>query len=411
MGKFKELKERRLQANEKLGNLYQKAANRELTAEEKIEETNLVREIQMCENGMREINLEAANELNMRSRANETLRKSFREVLKQAREEKSTRTILLSPGSDGAGTNVKANIEASGAINLTIHDLIPTLHEGLDLPNGLRVVTGVEGDELWPVSVNDVQFEEVGEIVELTPQNLDFEKIKPIPRRCGLTVNVSNTAIDNAAFDLLGFVQQKLTIALREYLAKKIYSQAQFTGNHGPFSGLTPQEITLGADAYEKILTEVAKFSNKGFFEGFVCLSMDRVTEAKLKATPKIAGAAGGFVIENGLCAGYPYTVSHYVDTTLDGTTLVPTNDRFIEIGYWEWFALQQHGDVRLIVDATSAAVAKQNITSIVLNTRWSMTDLSIYINGGQPTGDPATYPTQAFGLYKIVEEKSSSEI
>ena len=84
------------------------------------------------------------------------------------------------------------------------------------------------------------------------------------------------------------------------------------------------------------------------------------------------------------------------------------TADRYIEIGYWEWFALQQHDDVRLSVDATSKEVIKKNVTAVALNTAWSMTDLSIYINGGKPAGNPAVYPTQAFSLYKIVNASSS---
>ena len=47
--------------------------------------------------------------------------------------------------------------------------------------------------------------------------------------------------------DLMAFVQTKFTIALRKYLAEKLYSQAAFTGNHGPFSALTPAgNIDLG---------------------------------------------------------------------------------------------------------------------------------------------------------------------
>jgi hypothetical protein len=407
--KFEELRSKRIQANEKLGDLYVKAKGRELTAEEQIEEANLTREISQCEREMRALNIDESHANLQREMRSNEVGAQFRELLKDGRNQK--RTILLNPGSDGAGTNVTGNIAASGAIELTIHDIIPTLHEGLDLPSGLRTVTGVIGNEVRPVSTDDVEMEEYGQIETCGEQTLNFADITPTPKRVALTVAISNTAIDNAAFDVIGFVQQKFAIALRKYLAKKVYSQAAWTGNKGPFSGLTPQTIVLGTEAYKNILAAVATFSDKGFFEGKVCLSMDRVTEAELKATPKIAGAAGGFVIENGLCCGYPYTVSHYVNTTLSGSSLVATSDRFIEIGYWEWFALQQHGNVRMVVDGTSAQVAKDNVTKIILNTEWSMTDLSIYINGGTPTGDPATYPTQAFGLYKIVEAESSSDI
>jgi hypothetical protein len=206
-------------------------------------------------------------------------------------------------------------------------------------------------------------------------------------------------AIDNAAFDLLAFVQTKFTLALRKYLAKKIYSQAEWDGNKGPFSGLSPKgTISIASDAYKSILRAVAEFSDKGFYEGGVVLIMDRATEAELKATPKIAGAAGGFVIENGLCAGYPYVLTHYINTTLSGSSLVPTSDKFIGIGYFEWFALQQHGDVRFVIDPIT--LADKNVTRLVLNTAWSMTDLSIYINGGTKVDDK--YVTQAFALYKV---------
>ena len=394
---FEELREQRLAANEKLGDIYVKAANRELTDEEKMQVTNLTREIENCEREMRGINLEVANLEAQKSHRKRDIAAYIREQMMESRETKSTRTITLNPINPAAVPAETANIKASGAIELTIHDIIPTLHEGLGLPKGVNIVTGVTGNEIWPVSVDDVEMEEKGEIQTLSEQNLNFANITPTPNRVGLCVSVSNAAIDNAAFDLLAFVQRKFDLALRKYLAKKVYSQANWTKNKGPFAGMAAGTIDLGADAYKNILEAVAAFSDKGFFEGDVCISMDRVTEAKLKATPKVASAAAGFVIENGLCAGYPYTVSHFVNTTLNSADqFVPTADRYFEIGYWEWFALQFHGTVRLIVDGGSAAVAKDNVTKVVTNMEISMTDLSTKINGANSS--------QAFGLYKIVE-------
>jgi len=410
MGKktFEQLRQQRDAANTKLGELYLKANDREeLTAEEKIQEANLEREIKMCENEMRGMKLESDHAAVQLENHKREVSEQFRQMLRECKDGKMNREILLAP----SGGNTSANIQASGAINLDIKEMLPTLHEGLGLPAGLKIQTGVIGDELWPVSINDVAIEEVGETTSLTAQDLNFDKIKPSSKRCGLMVEISNRAIDNASFDLLSFVMTKFDIATRIYLASRIYSQAAWGegNNHGPFSGLTPKTITLGTEAYKNILAAVAEFSDMGFYEGQVCISMDRVTEAELKATPKVTGAAAGFVVENGLCAGYPYTVSHFVNTEEDGNGgLQKTADRYIEIGYWEWFALQQHDDVRLAVDATSKDVIKKNVTAVALNTAWSMTDLSIYINGGKPAGNPAVYPTQAFSLYKIVNSSSS---
>ena len=398
-----ELQARNREIQDRMAELNDKVFNekREFTEEEQREWNALTREKQMNYQSIKDMATDA--EL-AKMREAEDKNVKLRELLKDNGQK---REILLWP----AGGNTTANVTASGAITLSIHELIPTLHEGLDLPSTLRVVTGVTGNEIWPVNVDDVEMEEVGEVEALNDQVVNFANITPVQKRVGLKVPVSNMAIDNAAFDLMAFVQTKFTLALRKYLAKKIYSQAAWDGNKGPFSGLTPKgTITIGGGAYKSILKAVAEFSDKGFYEGGVVLIMDRATEAELKATPKIEGAAGGFVIENGLCAGYPYVLTHYINTTLSGSSLVPTADKCIGIGYFEWFALQQHGDVRFVIDPIT--LADKNVTRLVLNTAWSMTDLSTHINGGTPVSDGHggyTYPTQAFALYKIEDGSVSN--
>lgn len=408
-----ELQARSREIQGKLSDLNDKAYNekRSFTEEEQREWNHLSREKSLVDGELRDM-------LNERELAQYEQHKSkgeqLRELLREAQSTGQKREILLAPGTNSGGSsNVTANIEASGAITLTIHEIIPTLHEGLDLPESLRIVTGVTGNEVWPVSVNDVEMEEVGEVEALGDQVLDFAKINPVQRRCGLKVPVSNMAIDNSAFDLMAFVQLKFTLALRKYLAKKVYSRAAFQGNHGPFSNLTPAgTIILGnGKEYAAILDAVAAFSNKGFFEGNVTLILDRVTEARLKATPKIAAAAGGFIVENGLCAGYPYVITHYLNTELDtANKLVRTSDLCIGIGYFEWLAVQQHGDVRMVVDPIT--LADRNITRVILNTAWSITDLSVYINGGEPTGStPPAYPTQGFALYTVQDQSEPTTL
>ena len=401
MAKMKksELLARKREIQSQMEELHEKAQNekREFTKDEQAEWNKLSQESMM----VREQIMDLATDAELaKIRETEDKNAKLREIL---RDRSSKREILLFPASVGS----TSNITASGAIELSIHELIPTLHEGLDLPETLRVVTGVTGDEIWPVNTDDVEMEEVGEVEALSDQVVNFAKIQPVQRRVGLKVPVSNMAIDNAAFDLMAFVQTKFTLALRKYLAKKIYSQADWSGNKGPFSNLTPKgNITIGGGAYKSILKAVAEFSDKGFYEGNVVLIMDRATEAELKATPKIEGAAGGFVIENGLCAGYPYVLTHYINTKLSDGKLVPTQGKCIGIGYFEWFALQQHGDVRLIVDPIT--LADKGVVRVVLNTAWSMTDLSVYINGGDKD---AGYPTQAFALYNVVEPVSDNSI
>ena len=400
-----ELQVRYREIQTRMGELNVTAAEgkRELTADEQREWNALSREAEVVlmdiQSQMNEDELAKHREVISKG-------EQLREYLRQTMQAGAKREILLFP----AAGNTTANITASGAIQLSIHEMIPTLHEGLDLPKTLKIVTGVTGNELWPVSVNDVEMEEVGEVEALSDQVLDFANITPVQNRVGLKVPVSNMAIDNSAFDLMAFVQAKFTLALKKYLAKKLYSQANWAKNKGPFSNLTKAgDIDLGNNAYKSILKAVAKFSDKGFFEGDVVLIMDRETEADLKATPR-AGTMNGFVIENGLCAGYPYVVTHYLNTTLSGNTLVPTAKKYIGLGYFEWFALQQHGDVRMVVDPVT--LADKGVTRVILNTSWSFTDLSTRINGGEETSEGSgVYKTQAFALYEVVPEESSSNI
>ena len=128
---------------------------------------------------------------------------------------------------------------------------------------------------------------------------------------------------------------------------------------------------------------------------------MDATTEADLKATPKAEGQ-GGFVIENGKCAGYDYVVSHFINTKLnsDKSALEATPDRYLGVGLFQYEALQQHGDIRLNIDATSAAVTSKDVTAMVLNTRMSFTDLSVKTT----TNGKKNTTSTAFRLYKVAE-------
>ena len=310
----------------------------------------------------------------------------LREVMQSAREQK--REITLNE-----------QIKDSGAINLTIKELIPALEEGLGLPPTLSIPTGVTGNTLVPYQVSVADMEEVGEVEALTEQVIDFDKLDVTPQRIGLAISVSNAAIDNAAFDLLGFVNRQFAISLKRYIAKKLYSQAAWLKNKGPFSGLTSSgNIEIGAGkTFKSILKAVAKFGNKGFDTQRAVIVMDLETEAELKSTLKEDGQ--GFVIENGKCAGYDYVTTHYINTKLnsEGNALEATPDKYIGIGLFEYESVQQHGQVRLTIDGSSKNVALKSETTIVMNTAMSFTDLSVKVNKKNGT------TTQTFALYKVV--------
>lgn len=399
--KRRELLDAQNEVNDKLEVIDEIMGKRELKDEEKAEKARLYREFDRLQRGIdlctREYTAlyqaEQAEKAGREHTEKKTAGEQLREAFKAARSGKEFREIVLGTGRDG-------DVTSSGAVTLSIQDMIPTLNEGLGLPMGVNIVTGVTGNEIWPVSLDDADFEEVGETVALAEQDLHFDNISPIVARSGATFAVSNSAIDNASFDLLGFVRAKATLAEQNYLAKKVYSQAAFSGVKGPYSGMSSSgTITMDMTAYKNLLMAVAKFAAKGYADTDVSMVMDKETEAELKATPKAEGQ-GGFVIENGKCAGYDYVTSHYINTTLDetGKALKNTDKKFIGVGLFKYLAVQQHGQVRITVDPISAA--KRNVTLVTINTAWSVTDLSVKTT----TNGKKNTTTTAFALYEVAE-------
>ena len=307
-------------------------------------------------------------------------------------------TILMNPA-DG---NENANLEAGGAIPLTINELIDTKVAGIELPEDLRIVTGVVGNEIWPYSTNDVEFTVAGEVEKVGEQALNFAKISATPNAVAANVAVSHRAIANAAFDLLGFISYKLTKGLAIFRALHVYAPIDFQNDlKSPFADADVVEITLDENVGKNIAMEVAKMYDLGF-EGIPYLTMDKVTETELAYTKAIPGTAGDrTVVENGRCVGYPYTVSPYVNYVLDGSTPKKGTDRYIAVGHYGYLAMQIHGQVMFNVDAQSAEVFSRRTVVVSLALDMSMTELSSKVNG--KSGKP-----QAFKLIKLVEEPTT---
>ena len=393
MGKEELLKlqarNRELDAN--LRSLYINAEKekRELTPEERLQEQTWSGEIhQNNREIMNSKNDAAIAEL----RENLDRNKQYREYLQAVRQKREDATITLAPKTPADGSS----IAESGAINLRIEDIIDTKENGLGRPAGQSFITGVEGDVLYPYSLNDVEMEEVGEVEAINDQALDFDNIKVQSRRVSLSVGISNKAIDNFAFDLVGYVLYKVAKAWEIYFAKKNYSHAAWDGNKGAFSLVKPETITFDNTIGAQIDEKFGEIAEAGFDDLGVVVLSPRM-EAKLKHTFEGNGVAAHAIIENGLCSGHPYVSTKHVNYKLNGSgKYVKDTDEYIGIGLFQYLPIQQHGEVRQTVDAVSAAVAKQNKTVVVFSTEISITELSKLVNGNK-SGKP-----QAFKLLKV---------
>ena len=391
--------------------------NREFTAEEATKYDNLMREDTRIQ-GLTESMLTGEKLNQFRERKSKSAQ--LRELLKKCKENResyseelqvreapnNSTTVLKDAIKSGTYQNANANLEAAGAVPLTIHELIDTKVAGLELPDDLRLLTGVIGNEVWPYAIDDVEFTVAGEVEPISEQAINFAKLNANPERVAASIAVSNRAIDNAAFDLLGFITYKFQKGMAKFAALHVYSHCNF-GNalKSPFAAVQVKEIANDENIGKNIAKEIAEMWDLGF-EGEPELVMSKATETELLFKKRIPGQAGDrTVIEDGRCVGYRYKVSPFINYALDGGVPKTDGNQYIGIGHWGYLAYEQHGEARFTVDAQSAEVAKRNSTVLVLNTELSLTELSSKVNGNT-SGKP-----QAFKLLKVVDSVSSSEI
>ena len=341
-------------------------------------------------------------------RSNENKAEKLREIIKDCSQKRENATTLLANKvTSGADQNNDANLEAGGLIPVTIAEIIDTKVAGINLPDDLKIVMGVTGTEIVPYSTNDVVFSVEGEVTKVAEQALNFANIKANPQRVAASVPVSYRAIDNAAFDIIGFITFKFQKGWSIFRALHVFAHGEYTKIQGPFAKVDVVQLTNDENLPKNLAKEIAEIYDLGF-EGDPELIMDKVTEVDLKFKALIPGSTGErTAIEDGLCLGYKYKVSPFIDYSINASG-VATKDatyRYIGIGHFGYLQEQQHGEFRFNIDGTSQANFDRGTVAIGMTTDYSLTELSSKVNGNT-NGKP-----QAFKLIKLVEPASSSEI
>ena len=324
----------------------------------------------------------------------------LREVIKKCSQQReNATTILANAVTEGADQNTLGNLESGGLIPVTIAEIIDTKVAGIELPDDLKLVLGVTGTEIIPYSTNDVQFSVEGEVTKVAEQSLNFANIKAAPQRVAASVPVSFRAIDNAAFDIIGFITYKFQKGWAMFRALHIYAHGSYTKLQSPFAQVTAETLTLDENIGKNLAKKVAEMYDLGF-EGEPEFIMDKVTEVELKFTKLIPGSTDSdrTVVENNLCVGYKYKVSPYVDYSINTSgKATKDTDRYIAIGHFGYLQEQQHGEFRFNIDGTSQANFDRGTVAIGMTTDYSLTELSSKVNGNA-NGKP-----QAFKLIKLV--------
>ena len=315
-------------------------------------------------------------------------------------------TILANAITSGGDQNVNANLEAGGLIPVEIQPIIDTKVAGIELPDDLKMLTGVTGTQVIPYSINDVKFTVEGEVSKVAEQSLDFANIKTAPQRVAASVPVSRRAVAQAAFDIVAFLTYKFQKGWAQFRALHIYAHGEYTKLQSPFAQVDVVELTLDDNIGKNLAKEIAKMYDLGF-EGNPEIIMDKTTEVDLKFIKLIPGTTDSnrTVIQDGQCVGYRYHVSPFIDYALNSSGIGSKDPtyRYIGIGHFGYLNEQVYADgIEFNIDGTSQANFDRNVIGLGMGLDYSLVELSSKVNGNA-NGKP-----QAFKLIKLVEEPTT---
>lgn len=339
-----------------------------------------------------EFNAETA-ELNREERQVEmTANQQLREAIKQVRSHQHDGTFVLKRDSQNTITSSvissgDLNNMASAGIPLTIKDLINPLEMDLIYDKlGIKVATNVRGQIQWPCLDSYIEATVGGELADAGAATLDFSKITPTPVKVGVSVEVSNEAINDESFDLVGTIIAQMNKGVGRTLNKRILylsttlpTKPEFVGplmkknSGGTAMEAAAQTYSFTGDSNSTDFTtkeptykDLKKMKGKALKTGAsmvgFCYIMDAATFSFLEAQPKDTGS-GRFCIEGGKIDGDPVFV---VDSTDYAKKIVA--------GCFAYVALNGHGAANFVVDPYTKA--KKNVVVFTLNVDFSLTNL-----------------------------------
>ena len=404
-----QIQERQMTIWNRIDELDEASKTRELTAEEQKEQRSLIDESAKLSTRAKALasGVELA-QIREREDKGKELREMIADCFTHKRAANAT-TILANAVTTGGDQNVTGNLEAGGLIPVEIRPIIDTKVPGIELPDDLKMLTGVTGTQVIPYSINDVKFTVEGEVTKVAEQALNFANITTSPKRVCASVPVSRRAVAQAAFDIIGFLTFKFTKGWAMFRALHVYAHGDYREVIGPFATVTVEELTLDENIGKNLATKIAEMYDLGF-EGDPEIIMDKTTEVNLKFTKLIPGTTDSnrTVVQDGQCVGYRYKVSPYIDYAIASNGIASKDGqyRYIGIGHFGYLNEQVYADgIEFNVDGTSQENFDRNVIALGMGLDYSLVELSSKVNGNT-SGKP-----QAFKLIKLVEPASNSDI
>ena len=339
------------------------------TAEER---EDLLKQYAALEREANRLQIEMAMANNKREEKPVDANTQMREAIKMVRSHQADGDFLMKRAATTTITSgiiqngEKANMTSAG-IPLTIKDLINPLGMGTIYERlGLQVATGVRGNIQWPCLDTSAEVSVGGELDEAETKTLDFSKITATPVKVGISIEVSNEAINDESFDLVGVIKEQMNKAVGRTLNKRVLALSAPSAKPafvGPLvSNKQTATYTKAGATYKDVKALKAKVLKTGAQMAGFCYVMDAEMYSTLECTPKDNGS-GLFIIEGGKIDGDVVFI----------TDLAEYAGKIVA-GCFAYEALNQHGEVHFIVDPYTKA--KKNVTVFTLNADFSLTYL-----------------------------------
>lgn len=270
----------------------------------------------------------------------------------EAREQSKAQTVELR-------ANETMTSDVKSVTPQLFQQLMRPLHEAFVLKKlGGKVLMNVQGEPIFPsIAALDAQF--VGEAVALTSQKISLKAQKMIPKRVGISLDVTSQAINQSNVNLPTEIVEGMGTGLTRAIHQYIFSGTAVGGAGDSVMKPVIDAATQYAPA-DLNLKLVVGLESKLLEKNFVPAQMKGayVMGAKaycaLKSTPVEKGNPQ-MLIEGDMMNGYPVIVTNFI-----------TPDAII-FGCWDYLAVAQFGTPRLVIDPISQA--NKDVVRFTLNT------------------------------------------
>lgn len=262
----------------------------------------------------------------------------------------------------GEGETVTTNsTDAASMIPTTIGDVIEPLEKGLIINKlGIKMQYGLVGELMFP-TLAAVEATIEGENTKLNPTKLDIGNLKASPWRVGLSIPISNDAIDQTNDALFDITVKQLSLSVARLLNKVMFaSSKQGKASKGVFVKDSPTVEYEAAPTFEHVvaLETAVMDENVDVTDGTAAYICSPKMCGKLKTT-RIEKGSPEMVLKDGMMNGYPVYMTNYMGADEIGFGV------FSNVGVGQW------GKIRLTVDDIS--LADTNETKFTMNSKYDI--------------------------------------